>query len=49
MLIAGHLHEVSHPYRLNLHYVPNVEVEDPLVLVQKAQYCAHVDLVLELL
>lgn len=43
VLIAVGLHEVLHPYWLDLHDVTNIEVEDPLVLVQEPKYCSHVN------
>ena len=37
--------EISHPYRLDLHDVANVEVHNPFILVQESENCAQVDLV----
>ena len=49
MLVPVEGQKVSHPYRLNLHNITNIKVEDPFILVQEAQHGPHVDLVLRLL
>lgn len=47
--IARRLHEVSHSYWLDLHDVADVQIEDPLILVQKAEHSPHIDLIFQLL
>lgn len=44
MLIAVRVHKVLHPGRLDLHYVANVKVEDPFILIEEAQYSSHINL-----
>lgn len=46
VLVPVSLHEVFHPHWGHLHDVSDVEIQNPLVLVQKAQNSPHIDLVL---
>jgi len=43
------LKEVPHSYWLNLHYVADVEVQNPLILIEEAKNGSHIHLVLSLL
>ena len=40
------MEEFFHSQRLNLHDVPDIQIVDPLVLIQEAQHAAHVWLLL---
>lgn len=47
-LISLNIQHLTHFYRLNLHYVPNIDILNPLRLVQVPQHCSHVRLITRL-